>query len=76
MTEKKWIERQVDAEIAFAQSLENQGVNPVEFMKQWKLSLHQFNTLAHYLHGVNDEEPILPGALKVLLRPAEAHTAA
>ena len=76
MMEKKWIERQVDAEVAFARSLEAQGVDLAEFMRQWKLSHHQFNTLAHYLHGVNDEEPVLPGALKVLLRPAEARTTA
>jgi len=76
MTEKKWIERQADAEFAFSESLEAQGVDPVEFMKQWKLSQQQFNTLAHYLHGVNDEEPVLPGALKVLLRPRERQYAA
>ena len=76
MTEKRWIERQGDAEFAFAQSLEDQGVDPAEFMKQWKLSLHQFNTLAHYIHGVNDEEPVLPGALKVLLTPPKAHSMA
>ena len=76
VAEKKWIERQSDAEFAFAQSLEDQGVDPAEFRKQWKLSLHQFNTLAHYIHGVNDEEPVLPGALKVLLKPAEAHSMA
>ena len=76
MTDKKWIERQTNAEFAFAQSLEDQGVDPAEFMKQWKLSLHQFNTLAHYLHGVSDEEPVLPPALQVLLRLAQAHTPA
>ena len=76
MTEKKWIERQTEAEFAFVQSLEDQGVDPAEFKKQWKLSQHQFNTLAHYIHGVSDEEPVLPGALKVLLRPAEAHSVA
>ena len=76
MTDKKWIERQSDAEFAFARSLEAQGVDPVEFMKQWKLSQHQFNILAHYIHGVSDEEPTLPGALKVLLTPPKAHSMA
>jgi len=36
-------------------------------MKQWKLSHHQFNTLAHYIHGVNDKDLVLPPALKALL---------
>ena len=76
MTDKKWIERQTDAEFAFVQSLEDQGVDPAEFRKQWKLSPHQFNTLAHYIHGVNDEDPVLPGALKVLLTPPKAHSMA
>ena len=76
MTEKQWIERQTDAEFAFARSLEDQGVDPAEFRKQWKLSLYQFNTLAHYIHGVHDEEPVLPGALKVLLTSLKAHSMA
>ena len=76
MTEIRWIERQSDAEFAFAQSLEDQGVDPAEFRKQWKLSLHQFNTLAHYIHGVHDEEPVLPGALKVLLTSPRIHSMA
>ena len=75
MTEKKWIERQGDAEAAFGEALEAQGVDPVQFMKQWKLSHHQFNTLAHYIHGVNDEEPVLPPALKALLRAMETRRA-
>jgi len=45
-------------------------------MKQWKLSHHQFNTLAHYIHGVQDEEPVLPPALKALLRALETRRAA
>jgi len=45
-------------------------------MKQWKLSHHQFNTLAHYIHGVHDEEPVLPPALQVLLRALETRRAA
>jgi LPS sulfotransferase NodH len=76
MVEKKWIERQTDAEFAFAKSLEAQGVDPIQFMKQWKLSHHQFNTLAHYIHGVHDEEPILPPALQVLLGALETRRAA
>ncbi len=74
--EKHHIKRQVDAEAAFGESLEAQGVDPVQFMKQWKLSHHQFNTLAHYLHGVNDEEPVLPPALKVVLTAMETRRAA
>ena len=45
-------------------------------MKQWKLSHHQFNTLAHYIHGVNDEEPVLPPTLKALLLAMESRRAA
>ncbi len=71
MAEKQHIKRQVDAEFAFAESLEAQGVDCSLFMKQWKLSPHQFNTLAHYLYGVNDEEPALPPALKALLLAME-----
>ena len=67
MTEKKWIERQSDAEAAFGKFLESQGAAPVQFMKRWKLSHHQFNTLAHYIHGVNDEEPELPAELRAIL---------
>ncbi len=76
MAEKRGIERQGDAEAAFAKSLEAQGVDPLQFMKQWKLSHHQFNTLAHYIHGVHDEEPALPPALKALLRALETRRAA
>lgn len=67
MMDNKRIEQQTDAEFAFAESLESQGVDCSQFMRQWKLSLHQFNTLAHYIHGVNDEEPVLPPTLKALL---------
>ena len=74
--ERQHIKRQVDAEAAFGESLEAQGVDPIQFMKQWKLSHHQFNTLAHYLHGVNDEEPVLPPALKVMLTALETRRAA
>lgn len=76
MREKNWIERQTDAELAFAKSLEDQGVDPVQFMKQWKLSHHQFNTLAHYIYGVQDEAPVLPPALKALLQAMETRFAA
>lgn len=76
MTDKKWIGRQVGAEFAFGELLEANGVDPNQFMKQWKLSHHQFNTLAHYLHGVNDEEPVLPPALKAMLTAMETRRAA
>jgi len=75
VADKKWIGRQVDAEISSANLLEAQGVGPVQFMKQWKLSHYQFNTLAHHVHGVNDEELVLPPALKALLLALETgHT--
>ena len=74
--EKLHIKRQVDAEAAFGEYLEAQGVDPVQFMKQWKLSHHQFNTLAHYIHGVNDEEPVLPPALRATLFALETRCAA
>lgn len=74
--DKKRIEQQVEAEFAFGVLLEANGTDPVGFMKQWKLSHHQFNTLAHYLHGVNDEEPALPPALRVLLGAAQTLRAA
>ena len=32
----------------------------------------QVNTLAHYIHGVSDEELILPPALKALMLALEA----
>lgn len=76
MADKKRIEQQVDAEFAFGTFLEAQGVDPVQFMKQWKLSHHQFNTLAHYVHGVDDEELVLPPALKALLTVMETRRAA
>ena len=76
ISEKQHIKRQVDAEAAFGEYLEAQGIDPVQFMKQWKLSHHQFNTLAHYIHGVNDEEPVLPLALKALLTVLETRRAA
>ncbi len=76
MADKERIGQQVEAEVAFAESLEAYGVDPVQFMKQWKLTHHQFNTLAHYIHGVHDEEPVLPPALKALLLAMETRRAA
>ena len=76
MDDKRWIERQVDAEAAFGEHLEAQGVDPIRFMRHWKLSHHQFNTLAHHIHGVNDEELILPPALKALLLALETRQTA
>ncbi len=76
MRDKKHVEQQTDAEVAFAELLESRCIDCTTFMKQWKLSHHQFNTLAHYLHGVNDEEPILPPALSVLLGALERRQAA
>jgi hypothetical protein len=76
MADKERIGQQVNAEVAFAEALEAQGVDPIQFMKQWKLSHHQFNTLAHYIHGVNDEQPVLPPALKAVLLAMETRCAA
>ena len=76
MADKKRIEEQTDAEFAFGTFLEAQGVSPVQFMKQWKLSHHQFNVLAHYIHGVHDEEPVLPPTLKALLLAMKPRRAA
>lgn len=76
MADKKRIEQQTNAEFTFAASLEAHGVDCSLFMKQWKLTPHQFNTLAHYIHGVNDEEPALPLALKALLTVMETRRAA
>lgn len=76
MADKKRIEAQTDAEFAFAEVLESQGVDCCQFMKQWKLTSHQFNVLVHYLRGVNNEEPVLPPVLKALLFALEAKRAA
>ncbi len=67
MRERQRIEQQTEAEFAFAQTLETQGVDTVRFLTDWGLSLHQFNVLAHYVYGVNDEELLLPPTLKALL---------
>ena len=76
LIERQCIKRQVDAEAAFGEALESQGIDPVQFMKQWKLSHHQFNTLAQYIHGVNDEELVLPPALKALVFAMQSKRAA
>ncbi len=73
---KRRIQQQTDAEFAFAEDLEAQGMSCADFKKQWKLSTHQFNVLAQFVHGVNDEEPVLPPALKALLFAVEAKRAA
>ena len=76
MIDKKRIEQQTNAEFAFAESIEAQGIDPIQFMRQWKLTHHQFNTLAHYIHGVNDEEPVLPPVLKALVFAMQSKRAA
>lgn len=76
VAEKQHIKHQVVAEAAFGEIMEAHGMDPIQFMKQWKLSHHQFNTLAHYVHGVNDEEPMLPSAIKALLLTIEKSLAA
>jgi len=74
--DKDKISRQMEAEFAFARTLESQGVNCSQFMAEWRLSLHQFNVLAHFVYGVNDEELNLPPALKALLFALKAPAAA
>jgi hypothetical protein len=76
MMDTRVIERQTEAELAFAKSLEEQGVDPMQFMEQWKITCHQFNTLAHYLYDVNDEELILPPSLKAFMFAVQKKRAA
>ena len=68
MDDRQRIYRQTEAEFAFAQSLEAEGVDPERFMAAWGLTLHQFNRLAHTVYGVNEETPALPAPLRALLR--------
>ena len=65
--EKERINRQTEAEFAFARDLESQGMDCAQFMAKWELSLHQFNVLAHFVYSVNDEDLSVPPALKALL---------
>ncbi|MBV9852895.1 MAG: hypothetical protein JO250_24820 [Armatimonadetes bacterium] len=67
MNERELIHRQTEAEFAFAQSLEAEGVDPERFMAAWGLTRHQFNLLAHTVYSVNDEAAALPPPLKPLL---------
>ncbi len=76
IVEMQHIKSQVDAEAAFGDFLEAQGVDPMQFMEQWKITHHQFNTLAHYLHGVNDEELALPASLKAVMFAVQRKRAA
>src|SRR5258708_8514694 len=66
-TDRELIRKQAEAEFEFARSLESQGIDCKQFMDQFGLSLHQFNVLAHCVYEVNDEDPILPLAVKDLL---------
>ena len=49
--------QQVHAEIAFTRTLEKAGITPERFRKRLGISRHQYHVTAHFLYGVNDEEP-------------------
>ncbi len=66
-SDKRRIEQETDAEIAFGTLLEQAGVDCDAFMRQWHISHHQFNRISHYLYGLTEELPELPPALAVLL---------
>lgn len=62
------IERETDAEIAFGRYLEKAGVDCDEFMAQWGITHGQFNTISHFVYGIDEDISSLPGALAALLR--------
>lgn len=62
------IEQETDAELAFGRFLELSDVNCDEFMTQWRITHSQFNTISHFLYGINDDISSLPLALAALLR--------
>jgi hypothetical protein len=49
---------QVDAEIAFGRLLEERGLSYDSVMDRLHVSAHQVNVVAHYLNGINDEQPV------------------
>jgi hypothetical protein len=51
------IRAQAEAEFAFAAVLERQGIDCEKFMDAMHLSVHELNVMAHYVYGVNDEDP-------------------
>jgi hypothetical protein len=51
------IRAQAEAEFAFAAVLERQGIDCEKLMDDLHLSVHQLNVMAHYVYGVNDEDP-------------------
>jgi hypothetical protein len=61
------VQRETDAEIAFGEFLEQQGVDCDAFRKQWRISQGQFNIISHYLYGLTDDLSRLPPALAALL---------
>lgn len=64
---KMQIERETNAEIAFGEFLERSGVDCDAFRKQWRINLHQFNLISHYLYGLTDDVSALPPALAAML---------
>ena len=65
--DKRHIQKETDAEIAFGVLLEQASVDFDAFMQQWNISHHQFNRISHYLYGLTEELPELPPTLTVLL---------
>ncbi|HZT44143.1 MAG TPA: hypothetical protein VFA07_18405 [Chthonomonadaceae bacterium] len=66
------IKQQTEAEIAFASLLEAKGIDCERFRKKMNLSVHEFNVLAHFIYGVNDEEPKLSPDVRALLDAVRA----
>ena len=72
--ENQRIRAQVEAEIAFGVEMESHGIDDEQIMEALRLTKHQVNVMAHYLYGVNDEEP--PPILAALLQAAKSAEAA
>jgi hypothetical protein len=65
--DRRTIERETDAEIAFGMYLERAGVDCDAFMAEWHIGHSQFNAISHYLFGLTDDLSCLPPALAVML---------
>jgi hypothetical protein len=68
--EKVRITAQAEAEAAFSCALEARGVDCERLRRELKLTRHTFNSVAHYLYGVADEDP--PPMLMALLEIAKS----
>lgn len=71
--EKRKIERETDAEVAFGAFLERSDVDCDAFMKQWRINRNQFNAISHYLYGLTDNLSMLPSALSAMLIAGRDH---